>query len=636
MKIDEKIEIIKRYKKTKKEEINGKTDFEGYPIGKWVIQIRSFFNRGKLNFSAEQEKILKELGILENRRTRMSIDERIDELIEWNRKYPMMRITTNVNSTTEKLRQYSQDDSEYYELEKIYRRMQNHYKYIIRSNKNGKLSSDQEEKCVRGNIGGPFLKPDKIGELAKKYRIKEQKVLYILKKYRTMEEFVNAIRNSKLSEQDLEQIGNNIQTSFCLSGINNIGITKLYLDIFKKDNSGDLVFFDDTKILETLEGEKSGKRKIVCDNYGIKTGKKLKLRETADENECGLGNVRTIKREVLQRLRGILNEAEVSISINQVLDTYELSDNEREQIRSIQKRIFSSNLIFIPDNEYADEPDDICEKDLVEMTKIIREIVERHISKNKISDSDLICRLGLSNKSYNYLRSVGIATVGEFRKIEVQRVLEAKGVGVGTLQEILVKLEEIGAKVEIDDESDICILNLSVRTYKCLNAMGVRTVNEFKKLTREKLQKVKGIGRVSITEILEKLEELGVTIENDSDISMLNLSVRAQKYLIKRGIKTVGQLKEIDEVDIEGIKEKSKQEIITMIARLRKSDEQSDNKVKSNEDEKGENLQQLKIKRDIMRFQEDIIKRKMSEARQLYKRYRSLTRKNEIVKQEKL
>ena len=81
-----KIDVFSRFLETESE-ITGKTVFEGHPIGKWGIQIRNRLQRNTLHLTDEQSEKLEELGILE-RQIDAKIDEKIQQLVAWNMKYP--------------------------------------------------------------------------------------------------------------------------------------------------------------------------------------------------------------------------------------------------------------------------------------------------------------------------------------------------------------------------------------------------------------------------------------------------------------------------------------------------------------------------------------------------------------------
>lgn len=87
-------------------------------------------------------------------------------------------------------------------------------------------------------------------------------------------------------------------------------------------------------------------------------------------------------------------------------------------------------------------------------------------------------------------------------------------VTVAEAERILLQHEEtkndlVGKYTEIVD------LDLSVRSINCLRRAGFKTVEELANLTVEKLMKIRNLGRKSLKEILEKLEELGIKIEEE-------------------------------------------------------------------------------------------------------------------------
>ena len=120
--LDDKIKIFKEYSKTGKK-IDGHTVFKGYPIGMWAIQIRYKAKREQLgkrtyNFSEEQLVILTELGILE-RQIDSTVDEKIDQLLEWNRNYPKYCLGKNSNLNHLPI-----------ELREEFNRMHKYYEYL--------------------------------------------------------------------------------------------------------------------------------------------------------------------------------------------------------------------------------------------------------------------------------------------------------------------------------------------------------------------------------------------------------------------------------------------------------------------------------------------------------------------------
>ena len=63
-------------------------------------------------------------------------------------------------------------------------------------------------------------------------------------------------------------------------------------------------------------------------------------------------------------------------------------------------------------------------------------------------------------------------------------------------------------------EMNIDELELSVRSYNCLKRAGINTVEELINKTPEEMMKVRNLGRKSLEEVLTKLRELGLELNN--------------------------------------------------------------------------------------------------------------------------
>lgn len=61
-------------------------------------------------------------------------------------------------------------------------------------------------------------------------------------------------------------------------------------------------------------------------------------------------------------------------------------------------------------------------------------------------------------------------------------------------------------------QSDIAILNLSVRSYNCLYRRGIHTIQELLRLSPEELKLVRNLGRKSYEEVINALARLGFRI----------------------------------------------------------------------------------------------------------------------------
>ena len=81
------------------------------------------------------------------------------------------------------------------------------------------------------------------------------------------------------------------------------------------------------------------------------------------------------------------------------------------------------------------------------------------------------------------------------------------------------KTAEVMVEKEDDEkekvlEMSIDELDLSVRSYNCLKRAGINTVEELTNKTSDDMMKVRNLGRKSLEEVLAKLKELGLELNN--------------------------------------------------------------------------------------------------------------------------
>ncbi len=81
--------------------------------------------------------------------------------------------------------------------------------------------------------------------------------------------------------------------------------------------------------------------------------------------------------------------------------------------------------------------------------------------------------------------------------------------------EILSEKEE--NKKEKVREMTIEELDLSVRSYNCLKRAGINTVDDLANKTEDEMMKVRNLGRKSLEEVLNKMNELGLALKPSED-----------------------------------------------------------------------------------------------------------------------
>lgn len=136
--------------------------------------------------------------------------------------------------------------------------------------------------------------------------------------------------------------------------------------------------------------------------------------------------------------------------------------------------------------------------------------VNYHVEDARVGESDQFDKMTLdvwTNGSISPEDSVSLAAkiLTEHLNIFVNLTEEAREV------EIMVEKEE--TKIEKMLEMTVEELDLSVRSYNCLKRAGINTVEELTNKTEPEMMKVRNLGKKSLTEIKQKLNELDLTLK---------------------------------------------------------------------------------------------------------------------------
>lgn len=84
----------------------------------------------------------------------------------------------------------------------------------------------------------------------------------------------------------------------------------------------------------------------------------------------------------------------------------------------------------------------------------------------------------------------------------------------GKKLEYTSRIKITNTEFDRDDSEFLINLELSVRSYKCLSRAGIFSINDFCKLDKDSLARVKNLGRRSYTEIAFALKKHGVIISD--------------------------------------------------------------------------------------------------------------------------
>lgn len=457
VKLEQKIEIFEEFMKTG-EELVGNTIFEGYPIGQWAIQIRNSLNRMndgegdkvKINPTKEQLEKLESMGILE-RKIDSTIDEKIDSLVEWRRKYPKIKITPI--STDEELREYARTDEEFRKIQEEYEKMQRYYDYVRYRKYQGKLNEKQMQRGKEGEIGGVFGYSTRIEELAKRYGIIEKDIDYLLTKFGTLDNFYEMHNTGKIEDKKDRKLEERIIRNVVdIDNNSNIGYDNLYRDILRIKTSEKGVFFYSSKGLQKALEEIGERAKYVIESiYGLKEGKTPKTLENVGR-ELGItgGGVSPIKIKALRRLRNPARDRKNKITLELEGDEY-LTDKERQLIEKIKKNIqlqngdLSENLGKLKEIQEKARTRKKNKKKEEERTIIEKKGEEE---KERLDVEDL----GLSIRPYNCLKRAGINYLDDLANMTEEQFRKVRNLGKRSFEEIVAKMQEFGISFKTKEQ----------------------------------------------------------------------------------------------------------------------------------------------------------------------------------------
>ena len=458
--LEQKIEIFEEFMKTG-EELVGNTTFEGYPIGQWAIQIRSSLNRmnnvkddrGKINPTKEQLEQLESMGILE-RQFDSTIDEKIDSLIEWRKKYPKIRITPI--ATDEELREYAITDEEFSQIQEEYEKMQRYYDYVKYRKYQGKLNEKQMQRGKEGEIGGVFGYSARMEELSKKYGIKEKDIDYLLTKFGTLDNFYEMHNTGRIKDdKDKTLEGKIIRNLVDIDDNSNSGYDNLYRDIFGVSTVEKGVrFYSSKEMQKVLDGLLEREKYVLESRYGLIEGKiPTTLNDIGREIGVTGDRVQQIMARALRKLRHPARTKELKIFEGIKSDEY-LTDEERQQIEKTEKMIQLQKGDL---SENLDKLNEIQEK--LRKRREEKEIKEKE--KEKEEKEERIKKTGkrlyvedmdFSGRTYIWLDRAKIEFLEDLANMTEEELRQALHFRRGVFEEIAAKMESYGISFKTEEQ----------------------------------------------------------------------------------------------------------------------------------------------------------------------------------------
>ncbi|MBO5143418.1 MAG: DEAD/DEAH box helicase family protein [Clostridia bacterium] len=315
-----------------------------------------------------------------------TIDEKIDELVNWFKRYPIARMDSKeiYDKIEDILKAYEPSARKQKLLLAEYNRLLKEYQSLSSKKVREGLTTEQLEKCREGNLGGKFGTPDYFKTLSKKYRINEKKIKYIIYRYGSVENFIEAYFKITFDRLDEKVLGGNIRTRFNIRDLNGSrGLDDLFDKVVNHDrhfifvkhlpkmgNNAEWFFYDGDKLLSYIDNLSEKDKEITKLMYGIEKDRAYTYKEIAERYEVSRSRIYNIETVVINKFAKQRRDFTIVQFIN-MLERPHFGE-AKEKVRKLKEMIFKSNIIFYPDEEFANEP--VTGIDIEELSYLFEEI----------------------------------------------------------------------------------------------------------------------------------------------------------------------------------------------------------------------------------------------------------------------
>jgi len=561
--VSKKIDLFERYlKENSNESIHSNTIFEGYNIGRILIQLRYLMKNNLIKYNSEEFKRMENLGLLEN--TKETIYVKIKRLKQFCEKHPyafsnIYRLRKDLNK------------KEKMEFEKVFK----DYTYIRERKSRGKLPKKLEEELNNSQIGGVFKKDD-IGELYEKYEIGDKEKRQIINEFGNMEKLKKSYKKYMIKLANAKNYNeiHRIKIENKESAMENPKIPlvrNFYLGSQSLEKQKALLNF-----ISYMYGEKYATNIILGPEVDVILEKILREMLTDRERhivEFKFGLKR--EEEIPKEVRNMKQQSMYQIMCYQVVRKMRKKEIKDVFLNHLYKpseefirAYFSKRDVFEKDSEQLSDGD---KQELLNMIDVENENIG-------VIDEDTIEEMAIENINfstqllYKAMKYNGVNTVGDLleKARSKKDLLTMAYIGNKEAEEIIEKLSELGITIYNGVKTrekiglEIKSLNLSHRSYMVLARNEIHTVEQLVERIKSKddLLQLRWIGETTANEIIEKLAENGITIykdENEEAIKIALSKLRIQQEKMQELDANILYLKKQREVG-EQLKNQSKGE----------------------------------------------------------------------------
>ena len=550
--VSKKIDLFERYlKENSNESIHSNTIFEGYNIGRILIQLRYLMKNNLIKYNSEEFKRMENLGLLEN--TKETIYVKIKRLKQFCEKHPYA--FSNIYRLRKAL-----NKKEKMEFEKVFK----DYTYIRERKSRGKLPKKLEEELNNSQIGGVFKKED-IGELYEKYEIGDKEKRQIINEFGNMEKLKKSYKKYMIKLANAKNYNeiHRIKIENKESAMENPKIPlvrNFYLGSQSLEKQKALLNF-----ISYMYGEKYATNIILGPEVDVILEKILREMLTDRERhivEFKFGLKR--EEEIPKEVRNMKQQSMYQIMCYQVV----------RKMRKKEIKDFFLNHLYKPSEEFIRayfSKMDVFEKDSEQLSdedkQELLNMIDVENENIGVIDEDIIEEMAIENINfstqllYKAMKYNGVNTVGDLleKARSKKDLLTMAYIGNKEAEEIIEKLSELGITIYNGVKTrekiglEIKSLNLSHRSYMVLARNEIHTVEQLVERIKSKddLLQLRWIGETTANEIIEKLAENGITIykdENEEAIKIALSKLRTQQEKIQELDANILYLKKQKEV----------------------------------------------------------------------------------------
>lgn len=524
--VSKKIDLFERYlKENSNESIHSNTIFEGYNIGRILIQLRYLMKNNLIKYNSEEFKRMENLGLLEN--TKETIYVKIKRLKQFCEKHPYA--FSNIYRLRKAL-----NKKEKMEFEKVFK----DYTYIRERKSRGKLPQKLEEELNNSQIGGVFKKDD-IGELYEKYEIGDKEKRQIINEFGNMENLKKSYKKYMIKLANAKNYNeiHRIKIENKESAMENPKIPlvrNFYLGSQSLEKQKALLNF-----ISYMYGEKYATNIILGPEVDVILEKIL--REILTDRERHIVEFKFgLKREeeIPKEVRNMKQQSIYQIMCYQVVRKMRKKEIKDVFFNHLYKpseefirAYFSKMDVFEKDSEQLSDED---KQELLNMIDVENENIG-------VIDEDTIEEMAIENINfstqllYKAMKYNGVNTVGDLleKARSKKDLLTMAYIGNKEAEEIIEKLSELGITIYNGVKTrekiglEIKSLNLSHRSYMVLARNEIYTVEQLVERIKSKddLLQLRWIGETTANEIIEKLAENGITIYKDENEEAIKIAL---------------------------------------------------------------------------------------------------------------